>query len=327
MLPIALALLVAGAQDIRGELEEGDFVYSDGRLHDVHTFEWEAPGSMILTLESRDFDPFLAIRGPEGFSVDVDNSDGPRAWVCLVLPRSGEYQVQVTSTSEGEHEGRYELEVEPEAHMAVLTLRGRLEADDASYDDGSRYDMWPFYWPEGYVITVTMEGGGFDAWVSLNGPNDMSVSSDDADGTNSWLGAIVPRAGQHTIVVSSGEPGQGGPYAVQVQFQQGFDAWAFEDGLERTDTTLADGEYRDRYSFYLPAGRRVIIMLDANGFQPYLHAAGPEDWSVTAQGVQGPTRMLDFEARESGHYDIYVSSQNAGERGGYRLTVMAQDDP
>jgi serine protease Do len=93
-----------------GVLESGDSVLpSDGSLYDEYTFEAEAGQSVTIDLESSDFDPYLALFGPDGQLVgendDVSESNR-NSRLIVTLPATGLYRVVVNaydSTGRGEY--------------------------------------------------------------------------------------------------------------------------------------------------------------------------------------------------------------------------------
>ena len=115
------ALLAAGA-DLKarslveevGQLEAGDMVRQNGAYQDTYTYShvYSAVQRIVLELQSQDFDSHLVVESPMGkrFSRNDDQEDKRRSLLPLLLDKTGEYKIMVSSTSSGET-GRYSLRI------------------------------------------------------------------------------------------------------------------------------------------------------------------------------------------------------------------------
>ena len=56
----------AGADVVVGEIAEGDAILPGGKLVDVFALEMEPGNSVMVRLESDDFDTFLRVTSPSG---------------------------------------------------------------------------------------------------------------------------------------------------------------------------------------------------------------------------------------------------------------------
>lgn len=84
---------------------------SDGSWYRSYTFDGVAGQPIRITLESPDFDTYLALLGPDGRKVAENNNVGrnsPNSALNLTLPRSGRYRVIVNASERGAG-GRYRL--------------------------------------------------------------------------------------------------------------------------------------------------------------------------------------------------------------------------
>ncbi|MGF1492063.1 MAG: DVUA0089 family protein [Microcoleaceae cyanobacterium] len=94
----------------RGTLNSTDAVLPyDGSLYDEYTFTGEVGQPVTIQLESGDFDPYLALFGPNGRLV-AENDDSSRvdknAAIRVTLPMAGDYRVVVNaydSTGRGQY--------------------------------------------------------------------------------------------------------------------------------------------------------------------------------------------------------------------------------
>jgi hypothetical protein len=85
----------------KGILKEGDTVIpSDGSLYDAYTWEGKKGDSLIINLESDDFDSYLAVQAPEG-QIIAENDDlspeSSNSSLKVVLPTDGIYRIIVNS--------------------------------------------------------------------------------------------------------------------------------------------------------------------------------------------------------------------------------------
>jgi Bacterial pre-peptidase C-terminal domain len=98
----------------QGALEEGDQVLtSDGSLYDVYTFEGKAGQAIVVSLESDDFDTYLAIVDP-GQQVIAENDDvsetDRNSNITVTLPSDGTYTV-VANGFDRTSRGQYSLSI------------------------------------------------------------------------------------------------------------------------------------------------------------------------------------------------------------------------
>jgi len=94
----------------QGSLENGDAVYErDGSLYDVHMFEGRAGQALVITVESREFDTFLAVfdEGDEIVGQNDDISENEtNSSLSIVLPRDGTYRIFINGY-DAQERGRY----------------------------------------------------------------------------------------------------------------------------------------------------------------------------------------------------------------------------
>ena len=98
----------------RGILEVGDkTIPNDGSLYDSYPLEGEAGDSFIITVESQDFDTFLAIMDQAGEIIEQNDDISDRnsnSRLKVTLPDSGTYNVIVNAYDKG-GKGKYVLTV------------------------------------------------------------------------------------------------------------------------------------------------------------------------------------------------------------------------
>jgi S1-C subfamily serine protease len=86
---------------------------SDNSLYREYTFEGRAGQSVTISLESRDFDPYVALFGPDGKLVaenDDENDSTKNSFLSLTLRATGRYRV-IVNAYDASGRGRYTLTV------------------------------------------------------------------------------------------------------------------------------------------------------------------------------------------------------------------------
>ena len=98
----------------QGELIDGDLVLpSDESIYDEHTFEGNEGQIVTLTLESPDFDTYLAVFSPTGELLgehDDISQKNTNSQLTIKLPVTGTYRVIVNSYDKTGR-GQYNLQV------------------------------------------------------------------------------------------------------------------------------------------------------------------------------------------------------------------------
>jgi hypothetical protein len=98
----------------QGMLEDGDQVYEqDGSLYDVHQFSGEAGQVITITVESDEFDTFLAVFDEDDLIIaqnDDISDENTNSSVQITLPHSGAYRIFVNGYDESDL-GRYTIQV------------------------------------------------------------------------------------------------------------------------------------------------------------------------------------------------------------------------
>ncbi len=97
-----------------GILEEGDSVLpTDSSLYDQYTFEGKEGQSVVVTLESDEFDSYVALIGPDTEVLAENDDIAPdvqTAQVEVTLPADGTYTV-FANGFDSTSRGQYKLEV------------------------------------------------------------------------------------------------------------------------------------------------------------------------------------------------------------------------
>jgi hypothetical protein len=211
--PVAAdAAPISVGQSRDGRLGQGAATLSSGEFVNRFTLNGRQGQSLDLRLSSSEFDPYLQISGPGGFSAfnddDADREGSHDSRLIVALPTDGAYVIGATSYQSGES-GRYRLSVadgsnvppprptqsatRPTTGGAGLmrvgdTVSGELQGGDETLDSGEYVDTYRFQGTRGQRVAVELTSSAFDAYTILRTPSGEQIDNDDGDdGTDSRL--------------------------------------------------------------------------------------------------------------------------------------------
>ncbi|QIG81129.1 pre-peptidase C-terminal domain-containing protein [Stakelama tenebrarum] len=342
---LATAQPALAQQGFSGELAPGDTQIDTGEYVDAHSFTATAGQRITVTMESDDFDTYLAVSGPGDFAEHNDDAteDSTNSALTFVAPASGEYRILATSYEGGET-GRYRGTIDIGGgavadQSARQTVTGTLSTSDAQLDNGEYFDTYPVTLRAGQRVSIAMESGEFDTYLVVIGPDtEFTRENDDAGDTttDAALTFTAPTDGEYQIAATSFEGNQTGSYTLTIEGARltgqavtqapvapAGSGSGFVARLDATDGKLDSGEYRDVYTFSARAGQRVSARAESSDFDTYLMVRGPNDFSEENDDAAEDDRnaALDFATPEEGDYRLVVTSYEAGESGDYNLIV------
>ena len=353
--PARSALTVG--QTVSGELTANDSQRRSGKYEDVFVLQGRRGGRVDLRLASPDFDAFLVVTGPEGFSLANDDAEGGGesldSRIVVEFPADGEYRVAVTSFRAGET-GAYRLAAAaPGPDVAVTmperaqpiaigaTINGRLEQGDGRLASGEFSDRYRFTARRGQRIRAELSAGKFDTYLMLRRPDGSQDDNDDTlvDGeasTNSSIDTVLAEDGEYVLVVTSYQPGETGEYRLSLAPSPGLARHASVPGGPRVLALLVGvSDYGGRTS-NLPStdddARQLFNSLRGAGL---LHPASTvltneqatskavADAFARAAAQAGPNDLFMFFF--SGHGDQVDVARSAQELDGRSETIELYD--
>jgi hypothetical protein len=193
-------------------------------FHDLYAFDARAGQELVVTLDSDDFDAFLAVGPLSGTTIDIaatddDSGTGTNARVRFTVPQDGRYGIQVRGLGP-DAIGRYRLSVsearlpEPRALVRGRDFTATLHAEGI--------DQWTVEAASGERLRIRMSSDDFDTYLAvgrLDGAWFESIAeNDDEEGagtTDSLLEFTAPAAG-HYVVRASAYGGGTGSYTIRV---------------------------------------------------------------------------------------------------------------
>lgn len=228
---------IAPGQAVDAELSSNDAQRPSGKYEEVYVLQGRAGSRVALDLHSADFDSYLLVTGPDGFSLanDDGSSGSLDSRIVMELPADGAYRVAVTSYRPGET-GAYRLSASAAPAGATLTrseqappiqfgstVSGRLAQGDARLASGEFSDRYRFTARRGQRVRIDLDGGKFDAYLILRHPDGTQQDNDDiaaAPGqeasTDSRIDEVLAEDGEYVVTVTSYRPGEIGDYRLTV---------------------------------------------------------------------------------------------------------------
>ncbi|HRN54625.1 MAG TPA: PPC domain-containing protein, partial [Gemmatimonadaceae bacterium] len=313
---------------VSGRLTPNSALLTDGSSFDAYTFEGQAGQSIEISMESTDFDAFLALGIYGSDSViarDDDGGNNSDAFIVARLPRTGRYVIIANSYGR-DAAGAYTLGVraglplvatnailarEPGAQRIRIgqTVNGDLRQVTEAMPDASPFQVWYFTGRRGQRVTINMRAADFDTYLHLGivGTKTMVATDDDgAGGTNSRITATLPEDGTYAVIANSLRPNGRGPYTIELRDGATVDWRAMTN---RDVLAVADSFPR------LAMGRSVSGALDDRS---PVRADDTPFQGYTFDGRRGETVQIDMEAAG---FDAYLSVGRAGSD-----SILGNDD-
>jgi len=223
-------------QQLAGTLAQGDAQLQSGEFVDTFPLQGIAGQQVEISLSSQQFDTYVAISGPNGFSEynDDDTERGVRdSRLVVTLPANGEYTVHVTSYAAGET-GAYQLSIgqgqattagdalaggDAQSFAAGQTMNGELAQGDTQLQSGEFIDNFSFQGAAGQRVTIDMRSTAMDPYLILLAPSGAQEDNDDisANDRNARIETTLAETGQYRIGATSYQPGELGAYVVTLQ--------------------------------------------------------------------------------------------------------------
>jgi len=229
--------LLAPGQSLAGELTPLDHQRRSGKYEDIYLLQGQAGQRVEIELTSEDFDPFLLVNGPGGYSISNDDVEAEKLGSRLVLqlPADGTYRLSATSFDGGAM-GAYRIAARVPVRDARLdtvlpstpvqvgtTIDGRLEEEDVAVKGADKVqDRYRITARRGERVRVTLRSDKFDPTLSLQLPDGTVFANDDhGERTDSRIEMVLADAGEYLVAVSSFEDGGTGAYRLQIERQAG----------------------------------------------------------------------------------------------------------
>jgi len=233
--PRPVPVLAPGAS-FSGELTPLDHQRRSGKYEDVYRIDGRRGQRVEITLTSDDFDGYLVVNGPGGYTMFNDDGEGLElgSRLMLELPADGSYRVSATSFAPGSM-GAYRIQARQapagasfdqveraEPIQLGAAIQGRLDAQDG---EGEKLqDRYRLTARRGERVRINLTSPEFDTLLTLQMPDGTVLANDDhgeETGTNSRLETVLAEEGDYIIAVTSYGEGEKGKYRLTLERQAG----------------------------------------------------------------------------------------------------------
>ncbi|MBI5788086.1 MAG: carboxypeptidase regulatory-like domain-containing protein [Candidatus Schekmanbacteria bacterium] len=219
---------LADKQTIDGILGTGDVQLSGGQYLDAYTIAADAKTSILVTMQSGDFDTYLWLTDSNGKVVTIgnDGQDSTNSQISFVPKQKGNYKLWASSNFPQET-GSYSVTVEsinltaPLALSPIMesiqpigngqTIDGELSAGFAQLNTGQLVDVYSFNGIANQLVDIGMETAEFDNYLRVYDVEGKLIKMTDG---NSIAGLTIPKSGSYLIWASSVFPGNTGAYVL-----------------------------------------------------------------------------------------------------------------
>ena len=317
---------IAAGQNVGGELTPNDIQRQSGKYEDVYTVQARRGERLDLRLSSEDFDPYLVVTGPQGFTLTNDDEAGGQSTnsrLVLEFPADGAYRVSVTTFRPGETGAYRLLAATPAAGVAIstveraepialgATVRGSLGQGDAQLSSGEYSDRYRFTARRGQRIRAEVNADKFDTYLILRRPDGSQDDNDDtvADGrtsTNSRIDTVLAEDGEYVLSVTSYRPGETGEYRLSLAPSPGLPRQVAVPGGQRVVAVLVGvSDYGGRTSNLPNTDQDAQQLFDSLRSAGLLHPA-----SVVLTNAQATTKNVASAfaraAAQAGPNDMFL---------------------
>lgn len=326
-----------------GRMIELEGTLEPDALFDLHEVELTAGQQLIVNLRSKEFDTFVSVRSPGGaYTANDDwNQSSGHSHVHLQADEPGVWQVRVAGF-DVDAVGAYKLEMyvgdqSPDGSLPPIMKTGKLEQGDEEIvgAPGRYVDKYTFDVEAGQHATIDLNSADFDTYLKLEGVGDGSWENDDHanDPGHSRLAITLTEPGTYTVLATSYEAKETGSYRLLIRRGPPppeplkVDRKEHQGTLAKGDEALDDGELTDAYTIEAEAGDQVTISMRSEAFDTYLMLVqeGVEDGLVVQNddaAEDDPTWSQIIQTLPAaGAYTVYATSYEAGETGGYSLSI------
>ncbi|MCA9913048.1 MAG: PPC domain-containing protein [Anaerolineae bacterium] len=337
---LVLTFFVSSIAFAQEAINVGDTVEGTAAAANVeYSLSLDADQSVVISLESLDFDTYIDVLDSAGTSVasDDDGGDGLNSRLEFTAPAAGTYTIVVRSFI-GEPDGAYTLSVAGEGGGSGALgglLGGSSSSSDSSAAQGSgdlsvgdsitdtasgTQPEYTIALSEGESVRIDVESDDFDTYLELRDSSGAIIEEDDdgGDGFTSRLFSTAVSSATYTIRIRSfGGGGVDGTFtltvaASDVVSQAEGGSLSFNEPI----TVEPTGALSLVFNFEGSEGDIVNIGVDATGdsdIQATIALSGPDGEEVANSDFSGSffnPKLRRVELPASGTYTITITGSN-----------------
>lgn len=222
-------------QSMQGKLDAGSLKLDDGSSYDLYRYDSPGNETIVILMESADFDTYLSLGQLQDgaftqLASDDDGAGGTNSRIEHRITMAGTYLIRANSLEAGEA-GSYTLRLHrttssaPSATISVgQSLGAFFNSDSALLDDGSHFAEYTIIGVPGLTVDIILESNDFDTylWIGTltNGEFENIETNDDGedeeDGTNSKITFTFADRRTYVIRANTYEAGETGAYTLRV---------------------------------------------------------------------------------------------------------------
>ncbi len=259
-LVLVIGLLAVGVQAQEplnfGQQVEGSI---DSRTPQVvYSFSGEKGQTILIKMNSEDFDSYLVLTDTEGNEVAYDDDNGgyPNAQIGpLLLVDSGDYQI-IAKSVDNTAQGDFVLELQ----RIEVTVLNYGETMEAALTPETAVLYFRFDAKKGRAINLRVDSGGeLDTRIIIRNTADSQVATDDDSGTGNdpfVSNFIVPDDDVYIAAIEPYSAGLTGTLKVSLWES---DLPSLDNGPQTV--TISEEAYRQALTFEGKAGEQVQITL------------------------------------------------------------------
>lgn len=213
------------------------------------------------------------------------------------------------------------------ASLYTESFTGSLASGDTQYNSEEFYDEINLELFAGQEAVFELSSEDFDTYLIVTTADGTTYVNDDFTNDNGFTSRLtvpIVESGEINIQVTSYEPSERGNYTLGVNTKDDVYQSIFEDSLT-TDTEVFSetGEYYHKYSYDFAAGEHVVIALSSEVFDTYVYASSPSGENFVNDDYETMKSLsrIEFNAPESGTYNVYVTTNEVGEVGDYKMVI------
>lgn len=328
---VAVAGVIASFQPAYaqgGTLEYGDTVSGELEVSmpDLWTFEGSTDDSIVISMDSDEFDTLITLKDADGVEIGSDDDSGEEfnALLEITLPTSGTFTIEAY-TAFPSTVGAYSLHLE---------LDDGSKPDDKDSDDEEQtvilevedelalgeINNHSFEGEAGDIIIIEAASDDFDTVLALLNSDGELLTRDDDGGSylNSLIVVELALDDEYTIEISDYFDGEEGAYSLRVL------SGAHEIELNET----IEASFENQTIIYVVEGEKdteLTVELSSDDFDTVVEVRSSNGESLIEDDDSGGdlNSLASVVLTEDGTYFIVVKAFTEPAEGDFVLTVTA----
>jgi hypothetical protein len=226
--------------------------------------------------------------------------------------------------------------------LAQTVHVGALESSDPTMADGAHADEYTIQATAGQEIVAVVTSVEFDPYLVVTAPSGEETANDDFGSSRevALVETVAPESGTWRIQVTSYGAGESGAYTLALTSRMRTDATVLEEEftvtgalpagptasvsgvLDAADPKRGDESWYEAWSIDAQPGDRASFVLRSPDFDTYLTLVSPTNRAFNDDdGGGGTDSLIDMTFDEAGTWTVVANTLNAGDTGGYTLSV------